>query len=112
MRKNRKFRAKLGISPIRVVVALGVLLGGNAWGQTPIENTASGVASSEQDSPEKTMYLKFFNADWPTVLNKVAEETGSTLVMHEIPPGRLNRRDKEPYTRHEAVQILNRSLEP
>lgn len=110
MRKIGKFLAMQGIGHLGWVGACLALLGGDAWGQMPVESDAS--AYSEDVSSEKTVYLKFFNADWPTILNKVAEESGSTLVMHEIPPGRLTRRDKTPYTRHEVVQILNHELEP
>lgn len=112
MRKIRKFRAMRGVGHLGVMGVVLVLLGGEAWGQTPSGSNAPSERSAEQSAAEKEVYLKFFHADWPTVLNKVAEESGSTLVMHEIPPGRMTRRDKTAYSRREAVQILNRELEP
>ncbi|MBW3542490.1 MAG: hypothetical protein KY476_19685 [Planctomycetes bacterium] len=68
-------------------------------------------AGTEQPG-EPTCKLSFFNADWNQILSQVAEETGSTLVMFDTPPGRLTRRDRNHYTRAEAVRILNRELEP
>jgi hypothetical protein len=89
-----------------------MLVAENASSQTVLEATDPSAAKTEETPPEKRVVLKFFNTDWATVLNKVAEQSGSTAVMHEVPPGLYNRRDKTEYTRHEAVQILNHELEP
>ncbi|MGH7127313.1 MAG: hypothetical protein ACREIV_02000, partial [Planctomycetaceae bacterium] len=69
------------------------------------------LAPVESDEPE-TVRLTFFNATWPKILEKIAEETGSTLVMHNTPPGRFTRLDSRDYTRTEAVQVMNQELEP
>ena len=64
-----------------------------------------------QSWDEKNATLRFFNADWTHILGKLAEQTGSTLVMHETPRGRLTRTDHEKYTRDEAIKILNVELQ-
>lgn len=56
--------------------------------------------------------LNCFHKSWTSVLRELAEATGSTLVMHEPPPGHWTRRDRRDYSRSEAVRILNRDLEP
>jgi type II secretion system protein D len=56
--------------------------------------------------------LSFFNADWETVLNKVAKSAGATLVMDEVPPGRFSRYDRRDHSLSEAIRVLNRELEP
>ena len=56
--------------------------------------------------------MRFFNAPWSKVLRDVAEASGSTLVMTDVPPGRFSRFDRNAYTRGEAVRFLNRELEP
>jgi hypothetical protein len=109
---NRKFRAVQRIGLAGVFGAVLMLVAENASSQTVLEATDPSAAKTEETPPEKRVVLKFFNTDWATVLNKVAEQSGSTAVMHEVPPGLYNRRDKTEYTRHEAVQILNHELEP
>lgn len=56
--------------------------------------------------------VNFMHAEWPDVLRKIAEETGSTLVMENAPRGKYTRVDAKKYPRSEAVRILNRDLEP
>lgn len=55
--------------------------------------------------------LNFMRKPWPEVLQKVAEETNSALVMPEPPPGNFTRADIGKHSREEAVRILNRDLE-
>ena len=102
MDKHRKFRAAQRIRQAGVVGVMLMLLAGELPAQTGPSSPPPGPA----------VYLKFFNADWTTILNQVAEQSGSVLVMHEVPPGHFTMREKTPYSRHEAVQILNRELEP
>ncbi|MGE3315560.1 MAG: hypothetical protein AB7O26_10630, partial [Planctomycetaceae bacterium] len=64
------------------------------------------------DSQETAVRLNFMSATWPDVLQKLAKDTGSTLVMQETPPGRFSRTDMQKYSRGEAIRILNRALEP
>ncbi|WP_231746812.1 secretin N-terminal domain-containing protein [Maioricimonas rarisocia] len=59
-----------------------------------------------------TLRLNYISTTWAKVLNDLAEKTGSTLVMYDIPPGRYNRQDWDQHSRTEAVRILNRELEP
>ncbi|MFG0332873.1 MAG: secretin N-terminal domain-containing protein, partial [Maioricimonas sp. JB049] len=79
---------------------------------------------SQQDAPGEaaevvvpewataTLRLNYISTTWAKVLNDLAEKTGSTLVMYDIPPGRYNRQDWDQHSRPEAVRILNRELEP
>lgn len=55
--------------------------------------------------------LNFLRKPWSEVLQKVAEETNSALVMPETPPGKFTRADLARHSREEAVRILNRDLE-
>lgn len=61
---------------------------------------------------ERKVRLLFLNDNWGTILRKVAAAAGATLVMQEVPPGRLTSYDRRAYTLTEAVRILNRELEP
>lgn len=70
-----------------------------------------GKADEEFDPTAETVRLTFLNANWRTVLQKVADASHSVLVMNKIPPGRFSRYDRRKYTRKEAVRILNRELE-
>lgn len=70
------------------------------------------VGGAQLEPPRLKTKLGFFNEPWPGVLTKVAEATGAQLVMEKAPAGRFTRRDFREYSRSEAVQILNRELEP
>jgi general secretion pathway protein D len=63
-------------------------------------------------APQRNVRLSFFNSDWGTILKKVADAAGATLVMQEVPPGRFTRYDRQNYSLTEAVRVLNRELEP
>lgn len=79
----------------------------------PIRSSAASTAGKAgQGEEEPTVRLAYLAADWPHILNELAQKTGSTLVMLDTPPGRFSRQDWRKYTRTEAVQILNRELEP
>ena len=56
--------------------------------------------------PLRTVRLNYFNANWSKVLRKVADATGSELVMHKAPPGHITRYDRNRYSRTDAVRIL------
>ncbi|WP_437228242.1 secretin N-terminal domain-containing protein [Planctomicrobium sp. SH661] len=60
-------------------------------------------------SPE--CHLSFLRKPWPEVLQKVADDTHSTLVMPVEPPGVFSRTDFGKHSREDAVRILNRDLE-
>lgn len=66
----------------------------------------------DEDSDSQTVRLNFFNATWPDILRKVAQKTGSDLVMTRAPAGRWTRRDFQKYSRTDAVRLLNHELEP
>jgi len=76
------------------------------------EDDQDAAEEPEFDPTAAEIRLTFFNADWGTVLNKVAEASHSVLVMDKVPPGRFSNYDREKYTRAEAVRILNEELEP
>jgi len=69
-------------------------------------------AGNSEEQSEYTVRLNFFNATWPSVLRKLAEETNSELVMKRAPAGRLTRADRNKYSRTDAVRLLNREIEP
>ncbi|WP_437186996.1 secretin N-terminal domain-containing protein [Planctomicrobium sp. SH668] len=68
-------------------------------------------ASTPEERAKSQCKLGYFRKPWDVVLNNVAEETNSTLVMEEIPPGLYTRADIANHTREDAVRILNRDLE-
>jgi type II secretion system protein D len=55
--------------------------------------------------------LAFISSRWETILEKLAKETGSTLVADRVPAGRFSHQDFHRYSRKEAVRILNDELE-
>ena len=79
-----------------------------------------GLQRSRSDSPGSTAVpeyetskaqLAFISSTWDTILEKVAKETGSTLVADRVPAGRFSNQDFHRYSRKEAVRILNDELE-
>ncbi len=111
MQKIRKFRAVQKLCQAGVFGAtMLALLGGDAVAQTGTADVRRSVNQAALN--DRSVELKFYGSEWGTVMKKVAEQSGSILVMHETPPGRLVLREKEPFNRHEAVLILNRELEP
>lgn len=64
-----------------------------------------------EKSKERAIRLNYISTAWPKVLHDVAAKSGSTLVMHDVPPGKFSRHDWGRYTRQDAVNILNRELE-
>jgi type II secretion system protein D len=70
------------------------------------------MQGQQQDAKARTVRMNFFNATWPHVLRKVAERSGSELVMDRAPAGRFTRTDMHKYTRSEAVRMLNEEMEP
>ncbi|MEZ6051917.1 MAG: secretin N-terminal domain-containing protein [Planctomycetaceae bacterium] len=61
---------------------------------------------------EQSVRLNHISAPWQKVLNDLAKDTNSTLVVHDLPPGRFSRHDWKKHSRTEAVRILNQQLEP
>lgn len=75
------------------------------------ESTSKPEAAAEPfDAGEASVRLTFFSTDWPTVLQKVADASGSTLVADRMPTGNFSRQDFHKYSRTEAVRILNEEL--
>lgn len=74
-------------------------------------NPSSGSRGVSSTKGESQCRLNFLRKPWDEVLTQVAAETGSTLVMPEVPPGKFSRTDFEKHKREDAVRILNRDLE-
>ncbi|MFH5806343.1 secretin N-terminal domain-containing protein, partial [Alienimonas sp. DA493] len=88
------------------------------WATAVLLTAGSGSLRADDPAPaspppaKAAVTMRHFNAPWPTVLRKLAEESGSHLVMKDVPPGRFSRFDRGEYTRDEAVKMLNQRLEP
>ncbi len=96
------------------VCGLGVALAGPFdVVKFPIQRaqTPTTVGNSEINLPAKPLRLNYQNSSWEKVLNNLADESGSTLVMKDTPTGRFSRRDGNQYALDEAVRVLNYSLE-
>ncbi|AMV16319.1 Putative type II secretion system protein D precursor [Planctomyces sp. SH-PL14] len=83
----------------------------------PVGNSIAvphGAQSDEKGkaSEDGRVRLYYVSATWSHILQDVATKTGSTLVMHDVPPGRWSRQGLEKLNRTEAVAVLNRELEP
>ncbi|MGC1272543.1 MAG: secretin N-terminal domain-containing protein [Planctomycetaceae bacterium] len=74
------------------------------------EKSAQAAEDKTPAEPAPKVRLNVFNETWPRILEKVAEQSGSTLILQDKPPGRLTRADHRTYSRTEAVEILNREL--
>ena len=104
MQKIRKFRAVRRIGQAGVLGAALLLFGGELLSQTAPPEGESSDAPKEAPPAKDAVYLKYIQADWRTILNKVAEQSGSIAIVHEAPEGYHTKHDRTPYTRREAVQ--------
>lgn len=104
-----------------LILGLGLMLGQCSAedARSPADDAAPLIEGAAQPpdaaggkQEEKKIRLNYIATSWSKVLNDVAKETGSTLVMLDVPPGRYSRQDWRQYNRKEAVAILNRELEP
>ena len=102
-------------------VAIGILAVAvmNADVSAQSEDSSSVETSSELSSRwdrsqanGRNVRLNYLSSPWSKVLNDLAEKTGSTLVMHDVPPGKFSRQDWNKHDRANAISILNRELEP
>ncbi len=71
---------------------------------------SSATQTSAEQATDASIRLNFLSSDWGSVLNKVAEGTGSVLVADRLPSGKFSRQDFHKYSRTEAVRILNEEL--
>jgi type II secretion system protein D len=76
------------------------------------KNAKSGAGHSKKKSPDHLVRLNFVAASWPHVLERVAKQSGLTLVMKRAPNGKFTRTDRKKYPIQEAIRVLNRELEP
>jgi general secretion pathway protein D len=77
--------------------------------QASSNQTASGIDMTSA-APDGTVRLTNYSTPWLRVLEKVAKETGSTLIADRVPPGKYSRSDIRKYSRSDAVRILNQEL--
>lgn len=78
----------------------------------PAAMTEARNARADAEAEVPVLRMNFISTSWEKVLEHVAEETDSQLVVHDMPPGRYSRRDLKRYNRTQAVQIINQELEP
>ncbi|MBD3673979.1 MAG: hypothetical protein HUJ26_10690, partial [Planctomycetaceae bacterium] len=79
----------------------------------PIQRQTAPASSGEVsvETPAAPLRLNYQSAPWEKVLNDLAEQSQTTLVMKDSPPGRFSRRDGNQYSLSEAVRVLNHTLE-
>lgn len=112
----RSFRSHL----VRMVLS-GCFLSGclasssTAWAETPDETPNSSAETSKRSRSatreEGSIYLRFVGRTWDDVMASVAKDAGKTLVMPDVPTGRLSRYDHTGHTLEAAVRILNHELD-
>ncbi len=78
--------------------------------EKPANPSASRISAEVQERKVKLNY--FLGTSWEKVLKDVAEATGSQLIADRVPAGLFSRRDATEYTRHDAVRIINKDIEP
>ena len=78
--------------------------------EKPVRPSATNIAVEVQERKVKLNY--FLGTSWDKVFQDVAEATGSQLIADRVPVGRFSRRDATEYTRHDAVRIINKDIEP
>jgi general secretion pathway protein D len=110
---HRRLRPLLACT---IVFILGLLVFACTF-EDDSENTGLLRADTESATPSETeadeeprVRIFFLQTPWKTVLEKVAEETGATLVADRMPSGMFNRRDWKKHTRAEAIEVLNATL--
>jgi Type II secretory pathway, component PulD len=99
------------ISRVMALLALGPivcpcppsLLAGETQGKT--------TGAANRQAAAANCRLNFLRKPWGEVLQQVADDTNSILVMPETPPGHFTRADIARHSREDAVRILNRDLE-
>lgn len=103
-------------------LVLGVaFLGGPAWtvnlqaapprfvGKDANPKPTAADLDQGEEPPVKLQYL--VPTTWEKILKDVAEQSGSKLVADRVPKGTFSRRDKNEYTRDEALRIVNNEIE-
>ncbi|MCA9053733.1 MAG: hypothetical protein KDA75_07840, partial [Planctomycetaceae bacterium] len=77
-----------------------------------VRMNASRNSAGTAQSQLAEIRLQHIAANWSRVLEQVAADSGRTLVMHDVPPGRFTRNDIHKHTLDDTLRILNRDLEP
>ncbi len=100
------------VDPSRQLPA-GVQTAAKPFGKAQIAKSPDGgTATPSVNENDKTVRLYYVSKTWADILQDVATKTGSTLVMHDAPPGRWSHQGIEKLSRADAVTVLNRELEP
>jgi general secretion pathway protein D len=121
MKRTRRGELLTGVVLGTAIVGGLAVNRGDAQSQQPHRFISRSSASTETtqradadgtdaDDGEVSVRLSFLSTDWESVLNKVAEGTGSVLVADRMPSGNFSRQDFHKYSRTEAVRILNEEL--
>lgn len=63
----------------------------------------------QDQPPVKLNYI--IPTTWEKILKDVAEQSGSVLVADKVPRGTYSRRDRNEYTREEALRVVNQEIE-
>ncbi|WP_437203272.1 secretin N-terminal domain-containing protein [Planctomicrobium sp. SH664] len=86
-----------------------------SYAQSPKANAPAETQAVSTNKDPRSKFgetrLNFLQKEWPEVLKQVADQTGSTLEMPEVPPGKFTRTDFGKHSREDACRILNRDLE-
>lgn len=61
---------------------------------------------------DKTIKMNYFTRTWSDVLHDIAKQSGRQLIIDKVPPGRFSRNDWNRYSLTDALNIVNRELEP
>src|SRR5262245_24499617 len=83
--------------------------------QSLIETTPDNVSppsTANVRASDKPIKLNYLGKSWDDVLRDVAQQSGRVLIVDKTPPGRFSRNDWNRYSLHDALNILNRELEP
>ncbi len=100
----RSFQHRL----LRMALATSLLIPQATLAQSGPKGASRPLAGNQH---EKNVYLRFVGRTWDDVLKSVAQQAGHTLVMPDVPAGRLTRYDHAPHTLEESLRILNHELD-
>lgn len=81
-------------------------------GNKPAKRAGPSAVDVPAEDQQKRVKLNHFSSSWEKVFQELASATDSQLIADRVPKGRFSRRDATDYTRHEAVRIINKEIEP
>ena len=74
--------------------------------------TATSTNGAAPRPSDKTIKMNYFTRTWSDVLQDIAKQSGRQLIIDKVPPGRFSRNDWNRYSLTDALNIVNRELEP